>query len=47
MKAQNTDLETERTRLNGVLAQLNDEMKGLQDNVEKITNENKRTLPNY
>ena len=41
MKAQNTDLETERTRLNGVLTQLNDEMKGLQDNIEKITNENK------
>jgi len=41
MKAQNTDLETERTRLNGVLVQLNDEMKGLQANVDKITQENK------
>jgi len=41
MKAQNTDLETERARLNGVLTQLNDEMKGLQDNIEKIANENK------
>jgi hypothetical protein len=41
MKAQNSDLETERTRLNGVLVQLNDEMKGLQDNVDRITQENK------
>jgi len=41
MKAQNTDLESERTRLNGVLAQLNDEMKGLQDNVAKIAQQNK------
>ena len=41
MRAQNTDLETERTRLNGVLVQLNDEMKGLQANVDKITQENK------
>jgi hypothetical protein len=41
MKAQNTDLETERTRLNGVLGQLNDEVKGLQDNIDKISQENK------
>jgi len=41
MRAQNTDLETERTRLNGVLVRLNDEMKGLQANVDKITQENK------
>lgn len=41
MKAQNSDLETERTRLNGVLVQLNDEMRGLQDNVDRITQENK------
>ncbi|HEV8282677.1 MAG TPA: hypothetical protein VGQ09_00125 [Chitinophagaceae bacterium] len=41
MRAQNSDLETERTRLNGMLSQLNNEMKGLQDNIQKITEENK------
>ena len=41
MKAQNNDLETERARLNGVLTQLNDEMKGLQQSIQKITQENK------
>lgn len=41
MKLQNGDLETERTRLNGVLVQLNDEMKGLQENVQRISQENK------
>jgi myosin heavy subunit len=41
MKVENSDLETERQRLNGVLAQLNDEMKGLQQNIQKITQENK------
>src|SRR5438477_3329981 len=41
MTAQNNDLEAERTRLNGILAQLDDQMKGLQDNIQKITQENK------
>ena len=41
MRAQNNDLETERARLNGVLTQLNDEMKGLQQSIQKITQENK------
>lgn len=41
MKAQNSDLETERERLNEVLAQLNNEMKGLQENIQKITQQNK------
>jgi predicted nucleic acid-binding Zn-ribbon protein len=41
MKAQNNGLETERARLNGVLTQLNDEMKGLQQSIQKITEENK------
>jgi hypothetical protein len=42
MKAQNADLETERTRLNGVLTELSDEVKGMQENINKITNENKQ-----
>jgi len=41
MKAENSDLETERKRLNGVLAQLNFEMEGLQQNIQKVTQENK------
>ena len=41
MKAQNNDLEAERIRLNGILAQLNDEMKGLQDNIQRISQQNK------
>jgi hypothetical protein len=42
MKAQNADLETERTRLNGVLTELSDEVKGMQENINRITNENKQ-----
>jgi chromosome segregation ATPase len=38
MKAQNADLETERTRLNGVLTELSDEVKGMQENINRITN---------
>ena len=41
MKAENNNLETERQRLNGVLTQLNTEMEGLQQNIQKITQENK------
>jgi predicted RNase H-like nuclease (RuvC/YqgF family) len=41
IKAQNNDLETERTRLGGVLNQLNDEMNGLQTNMKKVAEENK------
>jgi len=41
MKAQNSDLESERERLNAVLAQLNDQMKNLQENNQRITQENK------
>jgi predicted nucleic acid-binding Zn-ribbon protein len=41
VKAENSDLESERDRLNGVLTQLNNEMKNLQDNIQKVTLENK------
>jgi hypothetical protein len=41
MKTENTGLEAERQRLNGVLAQLNTEMEGLQQNIQKVTQENK------
>src|SRR5258708_29052763 len=41
MKDENNDLETERTRLNGVLTQLNGEMKGLEENIQKITRKNR------
>jgi hypothetical protein len=42
MKAQNTDLESERARLSVVLAQLNDEMKNLHQSIQKIAEENKQ-----
>ena len=41
VRAEKSDLESERERLNGVLAQLNTEMKGLQESIQKITQENK------
>jgi hypothetical protein len=41
IKSRNNDLETERQRLGGVLAQLNNEMNGLQVNFQKVTEENK------
>ncbi|HEY2721276.1 MAG TPA: hypothetical protein VGI82_06110 [Chitinophagaceae bacterium] len=41
MKAQNSDLEVERTRLNGVLSQLNTQMKTLEDDNQKVIQENK------
>jgi prefoldin subunit 5 len=41
MKAENNGLEAERQRLNGVLTQLNTQMEGLQQNIQKVTQENK------
>lgn len=40
MKAENSDLESERTRLNDILAQLNGDVKGLQDNMQRIQKQN-------
>lgn len=40
MKAENTDLETERTRLNDILAQLNGDVKGMQENMQRIQKQN-------
>jgi hypothetical protein len=40
LKAENMDLEGERQRLTGVMAQLNNEMDGLQKNIKRLVDEN-------
>ncbi|MER3498483.1 MAG: hypothetical protein C4308_07555, partial [Chitinophagaceae bacterium] len=42
VRAQKSDLETERDRLNDVLTQLNSEIKGLQESIAKISEENRQ-----
>jgi len=44
MRAQNTDLESERQRLSGVMTQLNAEMDGLQKNNQRLIAENKELM---
>ena len=41
LKTENTSLTDERTKLNGILAQLNGEMNSLQQNMQKVSAENK------
>ena len=41
LRTENTSLTDERTKLSGVLAQLNDEMNSLQQNMQKVSVENK------
>ena len=42
LKTVNTDLESERLRLTGVMTSLNTEMDGLQKNIQRLTDENKQ-----
>ena len=41
LKTENTSLTDERTKLNGILAQLNGEMNSLQQNMQKVSAENR------
>ena len=41
LKKQNSSMEEERNRLNGILAQLNGDMRGLEENITKLDEENK------
>jgi len=44
LREQNTDMEAERKRLTGVMEQLNDDMKGLEQNAKRLNEENKKLI---